>query len=155
MFQETDLPVSEFQKRVVSLGPRQSGRLAEWTNGSIVIESMVVRFRRFDYSPLFSVLMLTELDVLPMPARKTTCPSSRAAARLARTWLRGSVTSLKKKKKGGGGGGGGGCKTETYECNVQSGRTRSYRNLPDIINKTATNLNWVIAQTLSSESNRK
>ena len=103
--------------------------------------------------------MLTELDVLPMPARKTTCPSSRAAARLARTWLRGSVTSLKNKEGGGGGGGGGegkgGCKTETYECNVQSGRTRSYRNLPDIINTTATNLNWGIAQTLSSESNRK
>ena len=58
-----------------------------------------------DYFPLFSVLMLTELDVLPMPARKTTCPSSRAAARLARTWLRGSVTSLKKKRGGGGGGG--------------------------------------------------
>ena len=97
--------------------------------------------------------MLTELDVLLMPARKTTCPSSRAAARLARTWLRGSVTSLR--GGGGGGGGGGGCKTETYECNVQSGRPRSYRNLPDIINPTATNLNWVIAQTLSSESNRK
>ena len=94
--------------------------------------------------------MLTELDVLPMPARKTTCPSSRAAARLARTWLRGSVKSLKKKR-----GEGEGCKTETYECNVQSGRALSYRNLPDILNTTATNLNWVIAETLSSESNRK
>ena len=63
-----------------------------------------MRFRLSRLFSLFNGFMLTELDVLPMPARKTTCPSSRAAARLARTWLRGSVTSLK--KKGGGGGGG-------------------------------------------------
>ena len=60
----------------------------------MVIESMVVRFRLLRLFSLFNVFMLTGFDVLPMPVRKTTCPSSRAAARLARTWLRGSVTSL-------------------------------------------------------------
>ena len=90
---------------------------------------------RYDYSPL---LMLTEFDVLPMPVRKTTCPSSREAARLARTWLRGSVTSLKQ---------GASESAKVHECNVQSGRAVSYRNLSDIINTTATNLNWVIGKS--------
>ena len=53
-----------------------------------------MRFRLLRLFSLFNVFMLTGFDVLPMPVRKTACPSSRAAARLARTWLRGSVTSL-------------------------------------------------------------